>query len=49
MLAEGTHSLVDTANQILLIVGLKRAEKPADARHPFGYGARSTSTPSWSR
>lgn len=39
MLAEGIHSLIDTTNQVLLLIGLKRAKKPADEAHPFGYGS----------
>lgn len=38
MISEGIHSFVDTANEILLLVGIRQSQKPADASRPFGYG-----------
>jgi cation diffusion facilitator family transporter len=38
MLAETLHSFADCGNQILLLVGDRTSKRPADAKHPLGYG-----------
>jgi cation diffusion facilitator family transporter len=38
MLAETTHSIADTFNEVLLYVGVRSGARPADDRHPFAYG-----------
>jgi cation diffusion facilitator family transporter len=38
MAAEAGHSYADTINEVLLLTALRRSERPADKRHPFGHG-----------
>jgi cation diffusion facilitator family transporter len=38
MLAETIHSVADCANQVLLLIGLRQAQRPATQEHPLGYG-----------
>lgn len=38
MMAEGIHSVADSGNQVLLLIGGKRAKREATKTHPFGYG-----------
>src|SRR5206468_12083886 len=38
MFAEAAHSVADTFTEALLLTALRRSDRPADRRHPFGYG-----------
>ena len=39
LLAESVHSVADASNQLLLLMGVERSNRPASKKHPFGYGS----------
>ena len=39
LLSEGAHSISDSVNELFLVASIRRSKRPADDRHPFGYGA----------
>src|ERR1041385_828785 len=38
LLAEAAHSVADSTTELFLVAAVRRGDKPADRRHPFGYG-----------
>ena len=46
VVADAFNNLSDAASTVIGLVGIKMAEKPANSKHPFGYGGWSISQPS---
>lgn len=49
MLAETYHSISDTGNQVLLLIGIKYSQRSPSQIHPYGYGKAQFFSPSSSR